>query len=327
MAIQEPGLFKIPSYGQNIILHAFVILFAASLPEILSGIGKSIPGRVGACIQNETGLHCTRGAERFSMQSVIKLLVGVAVLDRVDRGEWRLTDEVIVRREDLSVHVQPLARLVGERGFATDVGDLVRRAVIASDSAATDVLLARLGGPARVQALLRAKGFTGIRIDRDERHLQCETLGLKWRPEYVDAAVFDRAVAGVPKAKRAAAYRRYQSDPRDTATPQGMTELLWALAKGRLLSANSTEFLLQAMRDTTTFPDRLKAGLAPGWSIGHKTGTSATWEGVTAATNDVGILFGPQGERVAVTVFVGDSPAPAADRAAVMARIAAAAIR
>jgi beta-lactamase class A len=152
-------------------------------------------------------------------------------------------------------------------------------------------------------------------------------VGLRWRPEYVDAAVFDRAVAAVPKAKRAAAYRRYQSDPRDKATPQGMTELLWALAKGRLLSANSTEFLLQAMRDTTTFPDRLKAGLGPGWSIGHKTGTSGTWEGVTAATNDVGILFGPRGERVAVTVFVGDSPAPAADRAAVMARIAAAAIR
>jgi beta-lactamase class A len=174
LAIQEPGLFKIPSYGQNIIFHAFVILFAASLPEILSGIGTSIPGRVGACIQNDSGLHCTRGEERFSMQSVMKLLVGVAVLDR---GEWRLTDEVIVRREDLSVHVQPLARLVGERGFATDVGDLVRRAVIASDSAATEVLLARLGGPARVQTLLRAKGITGIRLDRDERHLQCETLG------------------------------------------------------------------------------------------------------------------------------------------------------
>lgn len=257
----------------------------------------------------------------------MKLLVGVAVLDRVDRGEWRLTDEVIVRREDLSLHVQPLAKLVGEHGFATDVGDLVRRAVIASDSAATDVLLARLGGPAKVQALLKAKGFSGIRIDRDERHLQTETLGLKWRSAFVDAAVFDRAVAAVPKARRTAAYRKYQADPRDTATPEAMTALLYALAQGQLLSPASTEFLLLAMRDTTTFPDRLKAGLAPGWTIGHKTGTSGTWEGVTAATNDVGILFGPNGERIAVTVFIGDSTAPAADRAAVMARIAAAAIR
>jgi beta-lactamase class A len=272
-------------------------------------------------------MHCARGDERFSLQSVMKLLVAVAVLDRVDRGEWRLTDEVIVRRQDLSLHVQPLAKLVGEHGFATDIGDLVRRAVIASDSAATDVLLARLGGPAKVQALLQAKGFPGIRIDRDERHLQTETLGLKWRSEFVDAAVFDRAVAAVPKARRAAAYHRYQMDQRDTATPRGMTALLHALAQGRLLSPGSTEFLLQAMRDTTTFPDRLRAGLAAGWTIGHKTGTSASWEGVTAATNDVGILFGPNGERVAVTVFIGDSTAPPADRAAVMARIAAAAIR
>jgi beta-lactamase class A len=327
LAIQEPGLFKIPSYGQNIIFHATVILVASALPEMLSQIGASIPGRVGACVQNDSGTYCTRGSERFSLQSVMKLLVGVAVLDRVDRGEWRLMDEVVVRREDLSLHVQPLAKLVGERGFATDIGDLVRRAVIASDSAATDVLLARLGGPAKVQELLRAKGLTGIRIDRDVRHLQTETLGLKWRPEYVDAAVFDRAVAATPKAKRAAAYRRYQADERDTATPQGMTTLLWELAHGRLLSPASTEFLLRAMRDTTTFPDRLKAGLAPGWSIGHKTGTSGAWEGVTAATNDVGILFGPRGERIAVTVFIGDSPASATERAAVMARMAAAAIR
>ena len=72
-------------------------------------------------------------------------------------------------------------------------------------------------------------------------------------------------------------------------------------------------------------PQRLKAGLRPGWTLGHKTGTSGSWSGVTAATNDVGILFGPNGERIAITVFIGDSTAPPADRAKVMARIAPAA--
>ena len=68
-------------------------------------------------------------------------------------------------------------------------------------------------------------------------------------------------------------------------------------------------------------PQRLKAGLRPGWTLGHKTGTSGSWSGVTAATNDVG----PNGERITITVFIGDSTAPPADRAKVMARIAAAA--
>jgi beta-lactamase class A len=305
----------------------FTFLLAASLAETLAEIGQGHPGRVGACVADQAEIHCTRGAERFSMQSVMKLLVGLAILEEVDQGRMKLTDEVLVRRQDLSLFVQPIAKLVGPQGFLTDVGDLVRRAIIESDSAATDILLARLGGPRHVQALLKRKGLSGIRIDRDERHLQTETMGLRWRPEYVDAAVFERAIAAVPAAKRTQAYRYYQTDLRDTATPAGMTAFLLQLAQGKLLSPTSTEFLLQAMRDTTTFPDRLKAGLRPGWTLGHKTGSSGSWQGLTIATNDVGILFGPQGQRIAVTVFVADSTAPPADRASVMARIAAAAIR
>jgi len=39
--------------------------------------------------------------------------------------------------------------------------------------------------------------------------------------------------------RRAGAYRRYQSDIRETATPEGMTKLLVALVEGRLLSSES----------------------------------------------------------------------------------------
>ena len=302
-----------------------MLILAISLAASLAEIAATLPGRVGACVQTPSGLACTRGTERFSLQSVMKLFVGIAVLDGVDQRRWKLTDEVLVERKDLSLGVQPIAKLVGDQGYRTDIGDLVRRAVIESDSAATDILIARLGGTAKIQALLLSKGLTGLRLDRDERHLQTDTMGLKWRQEFVDPAKLERAVAAVPAKRRAAAYRHYQTDPRDTATPEAMTKLLIALADGRLLSPDSTEFLLRAMRDTTTFPDRLKAGLRPGWTLGHKTGTSGSWDGVTAATNDVGILFGPNGERIAVTVFIGDSTAPPADRAKVMAHIAAAA--
>ena len=58
---------------------------------------------------------------------------------------------------------------------------------------------------------------------------------------------------------------------------------------------------------------------------GQKTGTSGSGNGVIAPTNDVGVLSGRSGERLAITVVIGDSPAPPADRAKVMARIAAAA--
>ena len=254
----------------------------------------------------------------------MKLLVGMAVMDRVDHRAWRLDDQVLVRRQDLSLFVQPLADLVSKQGYRTTVGDLVRRAIVDSDSAAVDVLIGRLGGPQQVQAFLERTGVSGVRLDRDERHLQTEILGLTWRPEYVDPAALDRAIAAVPTEERTAAYRRYQADPRDTATPRGMAEILRRLATGSLLSPASTAHLLDVMTETVTFPDRLKAGVPAGWQLGHKTGTSGSWQDITAATNDVGVLKAPDGGWVSVVVFIRDSRAPSAARAALIASIAAA---
>jgi beta-lactamase class A len=42
----------------------------------------------------------------------MKLLVGFAVMDAVDHRRWRLDDGVVIRKQDLSLAVQPLAKLV-----------------------------------------------------------------------------------------------------------------------------------------------------------------------------------------------------------------------
>ena len=292
----------------------------------LQRITGGLDGRVGVCVRGPAGAAGVNTADRFSLQSVMKIIVAAAVLDSVDRGERRLDDRVVVRRDDLSVFVQPLAKLVGDGGFETTVSDLVRRAVVDSDSAATDVLIAHLGGPPGVQDFLRRKGIGGVRVDRDERHLQTEIAGLSWKPQYVDPEALRRAMDAVPERERDEAYRRYQADERDTATPQGMAALLDALAGARLLSPASTEHLLRVMEQTVTFPDRLKAGVAAGWRLGHKTGTSGSWRGVTAATNDAGVLTSPHGRRISVVVFIGDSRASAAERAGLMAHVARAVI-
>ncbi len=294
------------------------------LQRDLERLSAGFDGVVGACAVDSSGAACINADRRFPLQSVMKLPVALAVMDRVDHRGWRLDDKVLVRRQDLSLFVQPLAALVSKQGYETTVGDLVRRAIVDSDSAATDILIDRLGGPRQVQAFLKRSGASGVRIDRDERHLQTEILGLTWRPEYIDAAVLDKAIAAAPAGERTAAYHRYQADPRDTATPRGMAGLLQRLATGGLLSPDSTRFVLDVMAGTVTFPDRLKAGVPAGWELGHKTGTSGSWQGVTAATNDVGVLKAPDGGSVLVVVFIRDSRAPSATRAALMASIAAA---
>jgi beta-lactamase class A len=264
--------------------------------------------------------------ERFSMQSVVKMVVGAAVMDAVDNKGWGLETRVRVGREDLSLFVQPIAERVKAGGFQTTVGDLVRRAIVESDSAASDILVRRLGGPGKIQAFLERKGISDVRVDRDERHLQTEIVGLEWRAEFVDGDVLERAIAGVPEQKRDEAYRFYQTDLRDTATPKGMAAFLQALSAGKLVSGDSTKYLLDVLGQTATFPDRLKAGLMEGWRLEHKTGTSGSWKGITAATNDVGILTAPDGGRISLVVFIADSHASAKERAQLMARIARATI-
>jgi len=303
-----------------------IALLLLTLTSSLHDLAKDFDGRVGICVQDQRSTVCVNGDQRFSLQSVVKLVAGAAVMDAVDHRGWKLDDAVLVRREDLSLYVQPVAKLVTAAGYRTTVGDLVRRAIVDSDSAAVDILIAKLGGPAEVQAFLNRAGIQGMRIDRDERHLQTEIAGIQWRPEFVDPGALEKAMGQVPDAAKDAAYRRYQKDPRDTATPAAMASFLTALARGKLLSPASTAHLLNVMTGTVTGPDRLKAGVSAGWSLAHKTGTSGSWRGVTAATNDVGVLTAPDGGRVAIVVFVGDSRESAAKRAALMAAAARLAI-
>jgi beta-lactamase class A len=232
----------------------------------------------------------------------------------------------VIHQQDLSLYVEPLAKLVGPHGLETTPGDLVHRAIVDSDSAATDILVERLGGTEQIQRFLNRAGIQGVRIDRDERQLQTEIVGLTWRPEYVDPRVLNRAIASVSAARRDESYHQYQNDIRDTATPLGMALLLQRLATGHLLSPASTRFILQTMTQTATFPNRLKAGVPAGWLCMHKTGTSGSWRGVTAATNDVAILKAPDGSFLSIAVFVADTKVESEIRANLMRDLASATV-
>ncbi|MBC8141037.1 MAG: class A beta-lactamase [Armatimonadetes bacterium] len=293
----------------------------------LQKLADGFDGRVGIGVRSRAGAVTIRSGERFSLQSVMKLIVVATVMDAVDRRGRKLGETVLVRREDLSLNVQPIADLVGKSGYRTTIGDLIARAVNDSDSAATDILFARVGGASGIAAFLKhAQVADRVRVDRDERHLQTEIAGLTWRPEYVDATLLEKAKEAVPPAKRDAAYETYRKDGRDTATPDGMAAFLFALAAGQLLSSASTRHLLGVMRQTRTGTDRIRAGMAKGWTLGNKTGTSGSHRGLTVATNDVGILTTPNGRRIAVAVFVADSRRSEKERAALIAEVARAVI-
>ena len=59
-----------------------------------------------------------------------------------------------------------------------------------------------------------------------------------------------------------------------------------------------------------------------GARLAHKSGTSITFEGVTAAHNDIGILSWPDGHTLIVAAFLTASPAPEQERDAIFAALA-----
>ena len=258
------------------------------------------------------------------MQSVMKLPVAVSALEAVDAGKWRLDDEVVVHKQDLSVFVQPIAKLVGPNGYKTTIGDLVRRAIVDSDSAATDILIAKLGGPGAVQLTLNRKETGAVRVDRDERHLK-EISGLEWRDEYLDPPALDRAIDAVPEP----AGRGISGVPARSSRhlhAARMTILLDKLAAGRLLSSSSTQFLLDTLKQTTTFPDRLKAGFPTAGRSATRPARAGRGAASRPRSTTSASSRAPKGETISIAVFIAESRASDKDMAKLMADIARAII-
>ncbi|HEX8178492.1 MAG TPA: class A beta-lactamase [Pyrinomonadaceae bacterium] len=277
------------------------ILCVAAATLSLNGLGGQFEqlaqparGHVGAAVVLlETGAAADfHGDEQFPMQSVYKLPIGMALLQQVDAGTIKLEQQVRVGVADLvpmSAH-SPL-RDKYPRGVSITVRELLRYMLVQSDGTASDVLLRLAGGPRRVNAYLRGLGIAGIVVANTEQEFAQDN-----RVQY-----------------------------RNWATPKAMIELLRAVQAGRGLSASSRALLLQFMTDSVPGAHRLKGLLPAGASVAHKTGTSGTVAGVTAATNDVGLITLPDGRHLAMAVFVSDSPADEATREGVIARLALAA--
>jgi beta-lactamase class A len=80
-------------------------------------------------------------------------------------------------------------------------------------------------------------------------------------------------------------------DPRDTSTPRALGTGYRKLLSGDALPAPQRQQLEDWMRGNQT--SSLRPGLPPGWTSADKTGS-----GDFASTNDVGIGYGPAGQRM-----------------------------
>ena len=257
-------------------------------------ISQSAQGKVGvfALLIEENRSVSLNGNERFAMQSVVKLPVAMAVLEMVSGGELKLEDKIEFSKDELvSINQRSPLRDKNPEGGSATIGELIRLAVSESDGTACDVLTRVAGGPAGLQVYIDALGVTGMKAPRTHKE-----FGQDWAMQY-----------------------------ENWATPEAAVDLLEVINRGEGGLGPHRELLVKHMTEGPTGPNRLKGMLPAGTAVAHKTGTGGARDGITSATNDVGIITLPSGKHVAIAVFVGDSRADEKTREAVIARAARAA--
>ncbi len=267
------------------------------LEQDLAAIAIDAKGEVGiAAVVLETGDAAQLNAdERFPMQSVYKLPIAMAVLEEVRRGRRGLDEKVGVTKDDMvRKGMRSPLRDANPDGGEYTIRELVRLSMVESDGTASDVLMRVLGEEGNTQAFLTRIGIFEIKVVDPTKE-----IGREWNIQY-----------------------------RNYATPAAAVELLrWLKVSVEAADAVDAEdpvwpLLVQFMTESKTGVRRIQGQLPKGTLVANKTGTSGTQNGITPATNDIGIIELPDGRHIAIAVFVSDSTANEATREAVIARMA-----
>lgn len=266
-----------------------------SLREQIDHILHSANGKTGVAIigLEEGDSLSINGKSRFPMQSVYKFPVAMAILQAVDSGKLSLEQIIRVKKRDLREDTwSPLRDKYPKGDVDMLLRDMLVYCVSYSDNNACDILFRLLGGPAKVQKFVRIMGINDISIVATE-----EAMHRSWKTQF-----------------------------RNWCTPLAMAEILKVFYEKKYLSASRTDLLWKMMTESFNSAKRIKGMLPDGTAVAHKTGTSGTNDdGISAATNDVGIVSLPNGKHFAIVVFLSMSSADDSTREGVIAQIAKAA--
>jgi len=231
------------------------------------------------------------GDRRFPLQSVFKYHLAIPMLVQIDEGTYTLGHTVTLTQEDLNTALYSPMSKEHDVGDEISMETLLQYSIAQSDNVACDLLLLAIGGPQEVQRYFHSLGITDLAIVHNELDMQSQ-----WKNMYDN-----------------------------WSTPKSASKALdfFLRNQDQRLSPESHAFLWETMKSTQTGANRLKGQLPTGTVVAHKTGTSGTnAEGLTPATNDIGVIYLPDGSYFILSVFVGESYEDAATNEQIIASIA-----
>lgn len=251
-------------------------LLRSKIEQIVSDknavVGVSIIGN------NSKDTFSLHGDRRFPMQSVFKFHIALAVLSEVDKRSLSLDQEIVIGKDDLLPEDfwSPL-RDENPNGGSFTIERLIQYSVSNSDNTACDVLIRLIGTPKTVEEYFKKNNIQDIQITFNEEDMQA----------------------------------RWENMFQNWTTPKAASETLKMFYenKNNLLSKGSYDFFWKTNKETTTGANRIKGQLPEGTTVVHKTGWSGTNKetGITAAVNNIGIVFMPNGDYFIISVFVTES--------------------
>ncbi len=265
-----------------------------SLKNQIIEIAKEAKGTVGVSVLNiETKKSISyNGNLHLPMQSVMKFLIAITVLHEIDLGKFKIDQLIYISKNDLPKTYSPLRDKYPNGNVDVSIRELLSYMVSQSDNDACDILLKTLGGTRKVEDYMHSLGIKNTSVKASEFQ-----MAQAWNVQFTN-----------------------------WCEPVAMTQLLNIAFRPNFLSQNSHTYLWQMLQETITGPKQIKGLLPVGTIVAHKTGRSSTNEqGITAATNDVGVINLPNGRHLAIAVFISNSPTDLAMRESIIARIAKAA--
>ena len=162
------------------------------------------------------------------------------------------------------------------------LGALCEAAIEQSDNTAGNLLLQTIGGPAGLTKFARSLGDNVTRLDRIEPELNTAKEG----------------------------------DERDTTSPATMCSNVVRIITTDLLSQKSRELLQNWLLGNQTGAALVRSGVLPEWRVGDKTGRSGRGE-----TNDVAVLYPPNGAPIFVAIYSMARSLPDEKRAEIVANV------
>jgi beta-lactamase class A len=262
-----------------------------SLRAEIYSLASSIKGHVGVAVlhldNNDTLTF--NGYDHFPMQSVYKFPLALAVLHNVDKGKLSLDQKIHITKKDLLPDTwSPLRDKYPNGDVDVSLSELLTYTVSHSDNNGCDILFRLFGGPKNVDEYIHGLGIKNIAIVAIE-----EEMRQSWPVQY-----------------------------KNFCKPLAMSQLFALFFTTDILSKPSKDFLWKTLIETTTGPNRIKGLLPKEIIVGHKTGTGGRSDkDLTSAINDSGIIILPNGQAVALTIFISDTPEDENKSQAVIAKI------